>query len=232
MPDRFRPVTALYLQSYAERASDVYGTLRTKRDAIARFWRYLDSSHPAVQDSSEVTPTHGTSFITFVLHEAARVRRTDDTTTAYAWLVDVRTFFADLIDWAAEPGSPFAGLAPAVPPLTRNDLSAATFVRSRRRRAAKTQATVLDLEREMPKIRAYALRMWNDASQEAASDPRGTRAARGEFDGVLGLGGAGAAGPERAAGRGGVGADDPGRAQAPPCRWTGLLHAARQALEV
>ena len=97
-------------------------------------------------------------------------------------MVDVRTFFADLIDWAAEPGSPFAGWAPPAPPLTRNDLRDAAFVKSRRRRAAKTQATVLDLEREMPKIRAYALRTWSEAAEEAAAEPRSARTGRREFD--------------------------------------------------
>ena len=82
MPDRFRPVTALYLQTYSERVSDVYGTLRSKRDAIARFWRFIDASHPAVRDPSEITPSHGRAYIAFVLKEGSRARRTDDTTTA------------------------------------------------------------------------------------------------------------------------------------------------------
>jgi hypothetical protein len=182
MPPRFRPITALYLQTYAERVSDVYGTLRSKRDAIARFWRYIDAVDPAVGDASAITPAHGKAYVAFARQESARVRRTDDTTTAYAWLVDVRTFFADLIDWAAEPGSPFAGRAPAAPPLTRGDLRDAAFVKSRRRRAAKTQATVLDLEREMPKIRAYAVRTWTEAAHAATADPSSARAVRNELD--------------------------------------------------
>jgi integrase len=176
MPNRFRPITGLYLETYAARVGCVYGTLRTKRDALARFWRYIDERHPTVAAASEVRPEHGRPYVAWAIEEAMRVGRAgagpnEDKTTAYAWLVDVRTFFSDLIDWAAEPGSPFAGQAPPAPPLTRNDLRGVGFEKRRRRRGAKTQATVLDLEREMPKIRAHALRQWQDAADAAEANP-------------------------------------------------------------
>jgi integrase len=154
--------------------------VRTKRDALARFWRYIDERHPTVATASEVLPEHGRPYVEWAIEEAMRVGRVgagpnEDKTTAYAWLVDVRTFFSDLIDWAAEPGSAFAGQAPPAPPLTRTDLRGVGFDKRRRRRSAKTQATVLDLEREMPKIRAYALRQWHDAAAAEANPGYRTR---------------------------------------------------------
>lgn len=107
-----------------------------------------------------------------------------DRLTAHAWLIDVRTFFSDICTWATEEGSPFAGHAPAAVPLTRHDLRDVGFEAARRRSAARTQATVLDLEREVPKIRAYAARRWQEAKElldGERSDPKAEQNERTAF---------------------------------------------------
>ena len=159
MPDRFRRVAALYLQDLlgADQRCVRHGAHQARRDRpLLALRRLVPSDCPGARARSP--PTEGKGLSSRSCSRKPRASgRADDSTSAYAWLVDVRTFFADLIDWAAEPGSPFAGCAPTAPPLTRNDLRAAAVVKSRRRRAAKTQATVLDLERgdaEDPGVRA------------------------------------------------------------------------------
>ncbi|HEX3539389.1 MAG TPA: site-specific integrase [Acidimicrobiales bacterium] len=94
-----------------------------------------------------------------------------DKTTAHAWLVDVRGFFADVCTWAAEDDSPFTPHAPARPPLARRDLLDASFRKARQRSEARMTSTVLELEREMPNIRAFALRCWHDAADVCSADP-------------------------------------------------------------
>jgi hypothetical protein len=89
MPDRFKPITGLYLEAYAARVGCVYGTLRTKRDALARFWRYIDERHPIVEAASEVLPEHRRPYVEWAIEEAMRVGRVgagpnEDKTTAYA----------------------------------------------------------------------------------------------------------------------------------------------------
>jgi hypothetical protein len=111
IPDRFRPVTILYLETYAARISAVQPTLRHKVRALGHFWRFLDEQYPEIQGCADIQPVHARAFIPHALERARRVRRngsTDpgDRATAHAWLTDVRTFFADLCTWATEPGSP------------------------------------------------------------------------------------------------------------------------------
>jgi len=167
IPAPFQPVTTLYLDAYAARISDVYSTLRGKALSLAYWWRYLDEKYPEVGACSDVRPRHGRAFIEHALARARQVQRIgggDGRTTAHSWLVDVRTFFADLCTWADEEDSPFTSYAPHTLPLSRHDLVGVGFEQARRRSAARLTATVLDLEREMPHIRAYALRRWHEAS--------------------------------------------------------------------
>jgi len=185
IPERFRPVTTLYLETYAARISNVYATLRHKQIALAHLWRFIEEHHPDVRSCSEVTPAHCRPFVTYAIERARLVRRgpsalDGDGTTAHAWLTDVRCFFGDLCAWATEPGSPLAGQAPAMIPLTRRDLVGVGFEQARRRTAARMTATVIDLEREMPNIRAYALRRWNDAAEAAQNLPGDPRLAVAE----------------------------------------------------
>lgn len=179
IPLPFRAVTVQYLETYAVRISDVYATLRHKLIALGHFWRYLGAAHPTVQRCAAVRPQHARAFVPYAMERARRVRRRgggeDDCTTAHAWVTDVRTFFADLCTWATEEDSPFAAEAPPMIPLTRHDLIGVGFEQIRRRQAARMTATVLDLEREMPHIRANALRQWQErAAAAAAATPAST----------------------------------------------------------
>lgn len=84
--------------------------------------------------------------------------------TAYSWLVELRTFFSDICAWATESDSPFARFAPRTIPVNRYTLLDLGFEKARARTRARITATVLDLEREMPKIRAVALQRWKSAA--------------------------------------------------------------------
>lgn len=83
--------------------------------------------------------------------------------SAYSWLIDLRTFFSDLCAWATEPNSPFQRFAPRAIPVTRHTLLGYGFEKARERTRARITAIVLDLEREMPRIRAFALQRWKAA---------------------------------------------------------------------
>jgi len=130
--------------------------------------------------------------VAFIPHAVARAREVqrrrpalepgEDRLTAHQWLIDVRCFFADVCTWATEDGSPFAVFAPPAVPLQRHDLVGVGFEKARRRRAKRTLATVLDLEREVPAIRALATRRWQDAQQLVDVAPGDRRAAAGEVD--------------------------------------------------
>ena len=189
IPDRFREVTVLYLESYTSRIGDVYKTLRHKAGAMAHFWRFIDEHHPGVESCAQLTPAQVRGFVPHAIERARLVRRKPvddggDRMTAHAWLTDVRCFFSDICTWAAEPGSPFAGHAPAMVPLTRHDLVGVGFEQARRRTAARMTSIVVDLEREMPNIRAFAQRRWHDAEQalaELADDPKLLAAERDAF---------------------------------------------------
>jgi integrase len=187
IPERFQPVTVAYLDAYALRVSDRYGTLRHKKRAVAHFWRFIDERFPEIRASNEILPVHAKAFIPYAMELARTVRRGsdhigDDRTTAHAWLTDVRSFFTDVCAWATEDGSPLTGLAPPANPIDRFDMRDPGFEQARRRSRARVAATIIDLERELPKIRAYALRRWHDAEKEAAARPDDTGLAAVEAD--------------------------------------------------
>lgn len=175
IPERFKYVTTLYLETYSVRISSVYATLRHKLIALAHLWRFVNDNYPQVSGCSEVLPSHARALVPHMIERARTVRRGvadgEDRLTAHAWLIDVRTFFSDICTWATEEGSPFADYAPSAVPLTRHDLRDVGFETARRKSAARTQATVLDLEREMPKIRAYAARRWQESRELRAGEP-------------------------------------------------------------
>jgi integrase len=117
-----------------------------------------------------------------VQRAAPRLPAGEDRGTAHQWLINVRCFFADICTWALEDGSPFAGLAPPAVPLERHDLVGVGFEKARRRQQKRQIAAILDLEREVPRIRALAARRWQDAQQVLADAPTARTAARGEAD--------------------------------------------------
>jgi integrase len=182
VPERFRDVTILYLETYRTRISDVYVTRRQKVIALAHFWRFIAERYPVVLSSADVLPAQARAYIPFAIERAREVRRgraEDDSTriTAHSRLVDVRTFFSDVCTWGTEPDSPFTALAPRTVPLTRHDLVNIGFEKARKQQAARTTSTVLELEREMPNLRSYASRTWQD-SQAALRNAQSDSSAR------------------------------------------------------
>lgn len=190
VPEPFVEVVGLYLETYARRLSDSYTTLRAKAVALSHFFRYLHDAHPEVTSCSQVTPAQARAFVPRARVVARATQRshprkgTEDRTTPHTWLVDIRVFFADISTWATEPGSPFAGHAPSSVVLTRHDLADAGFAKARKRAEARLTSTVLDLQREIPNIRAFALRRWHDAEhalRERPDDKTLTAAERAAF---------------------------------------------------
>src|SRR6202167_1443223 len=167
VPDRFQQVVILYLETYEARVSDVYRTLRHKVIALAHFWRFIRDRHPSVKRCSEILPRHVRDYIPHAITRARVVQRgpggEEVRPTPHSWLVALRVFFSDLCPWATEPDSPFNRFAPRTIPVTRHTFLGYGFEKARERTRARITATVLDLEREMPKIRAFALQRWKAA---------------------------------------------------------------------
>jgi hypothetical protein len=95
--------------------------------------------------------------------------------SAHTQRASVRVFFTDLCSWATEPGSPLAGHAPPAIPLTHHDLRGVGFEKVRRRVAARMTATILELEREIPNIRAHAFTVWPQAADTYIAQPDDAR---------------------------------------------------------
>ena len=91
--------------------------------------------------------------------------------TAHAWLLNVRVFFADICTWATEPDSPFASVAPRAVPLAQARPARRGLEKARQQHLKRMTATVFDLEREMPKIRAFAVRRWHEAETALKAAP-------------------------------------------------------------
>ena len=188
VPAQFRPVTTLYMTMYSQRISNNYSTIRTKIRSLAYFWTYLVEQHPDIGACRQILPQHARGFVPWALATARSVPRststkgTEDRTTTYDWMVDVRSFFADLCTWGTEPESPLAQHMPVTVPLTSHDLNREGFAAARARTAARMTATVMDLDREIPNIRAFALRRWHEACQQLAAAPDEQGHARAERD--------------------------------------------------
>ncbi len=187
VPQPFRQVTILYLETYAARISSVYQTLRHKVYSLAHFWHFIAENFPEVQTCADILPAHARAFIPYAIERGRKIRRgraeeTEDRVTACNWLMDVRVFFADLCTWATEPNSPFAMFAPRTIPLTRHDLVGVGFEQARKRSQARITATILDLEREMPNIRAYVLQRWSEAEEAYKQVPNSTKRGAAALD--------------------------------------------------
>lgn len=97
--------------------------------------------------------------------------------TAHSWLVELRVFSFRPLLLETEPNSHFKRFAPRTTPVTRHTFCWTLFVgygleKARERPRARITATVLDPEREMPKIRAYALHRWKAAVAGPRQQPR------------------------------------------------------------
>jgi integrase len=177
VPEPFRLVSALYLETYSTRVSAAYCTRRNKALALGQFWRFISAQYPDITSCSQVLPVHARAFI------AATLQRKGTTQTAHAWVIAVRTFFADICGWASEPNSPFSSLTPGTVPLTRHDLMGAGFKKARWDSVSRITNTVFELEREMPNMRAFARQCWQEAARALAADSDGRlkSAERGAF---------------------------------------------------
>jgi hypothetical protein len=168
IPERIRQVTILYLEIYEARVSDVYRTTRHKPIALAHFWNYMAEKHSDVMHCSAVLPRHVRDYIPYAAARARAVQRGpgagEEMSGDCIFLANrVAHVLSDICAWATEPDSPFAPFAPRTIPITRHTLLGFGFEKARARTRARITATVLDLEREMPKIRALALQRWKSA---------------------------------------------------------------------
>lgn len=116
------------------------------------------------------------------MQRCTATKGTEDRTTTYDWMVDVRSFFTDLCTWGTEPGSPLAPHMPVAVQLTSHDLNREGFASAHARTAARMTATVMDLNREVANIRAFALRRWHEASERLGADSDGPGHIRAERD--------------------------------------------------
>jgi site-specific recombinase XerD len=188
VPEPFQDVTTLYMSAYSDRISSNYSTIQTKIRSLAYFWTYLAQEHPEITRCRDVLPHHARGFANWALATARTIQRststkgTADRTTTYDWMVDARSFFTDLCTWGTEPGSALTAHMPPTVPLTSHDLNSGGFTAARARTAARMTATVMDLNKEIPNIRAYALRRWHEASQQLTSAPEDTARVRAERD--------------------------------------------------
>ncbi|MGC2149206.1 MAG: site-specific integrase [Candidatus Acidiferrales bacterium] len=186
VPEWFRAVTTLYLETYSTRISDTYSSLRHKAIALAHFWRFVYDCYPEVRTCADVLPAHARAYIPHALERARRTQRgesqDDVRITAHAWLLHVRTFFADICAWATESDSPFGRHAPPVVPLQRNDLRGIGFEKARRQQLSRMTARIIDLEREMPKLRAFAFQQWQEARDAYNGSASDAKAGKAEVD--------------------------------------------------
>jgi len=189
VPERFAEVHRLYLEAYQQRISDVYATTRHKHNSLEKLWAFLDAEYPEVESSAQVRRSHMLAFVPFAIERAREVQRVgprlpvgEDRLTAHQWLVNVRCFFADICSWAGEEGSVFAEWAPPAVPLERHDLVGVGFEKARRRQTKRQAAAILELEREVPKLRALATRRWQDATAALGAAPVARATRRAELD--------------------------------------------------
>lgn len=186
VPAQFREVTLLYIQHYRVRVSARYSTLRAKIQQLARFWIFIDEAYPTLRSSADIRPEHARAFIPFREARAATgARRSvtgecDGRTTANHDLATIRTFFTDIARWSLEEGTPFRKHVPPAPPLSFRDTQSSELTRAYRIREAAITRRVIDLEREMPRIRALASNAWGKACETRAASPDSRTAARAE----------------------------------------------------
>jgi site-specific recombinase XerD len=163
-----------------------YSTLRSKVQALARFWIFIDEVYPHLESSADIRPEHARAYIPHREEQARKLARwsfaagPDRVTTANHDLATVRSFFTDIARWSLDEGNPFAEHAPPAPPLSFRDTQSPEVSRAYRQRAAAITRRVIDLEREMPLIRALAAEAWSDALAALAAAPHDQVAARAE----------------------------------------------------
>lgn len=188
LPERFREVTRIYLEQARLRAGYAHSTIKARTYTLTRFWRFVDERFPELGSPAEVRREHALAYRDAMIEASRATARAadgpsagDDRLTPYADVGDVRVFFHDACTWAQEEGSPLAGLLPTVPPLKGRDLAGPGFRGVLARQEARMHSRVLDLERELPGIRAHALSEWRGAEQALRGDPGDHRLLRAEL---------------------------------------------------
>lgn len=187
-PDRFRQITIDYLEEAKKRHNYTFSTLKQRSHSLTRFWRFIGDEYPDVLSAAEVTPEHGRAYMDAMIDRSRVVRKgldadsdEDDRLTVYSTVGDVRVMFHDLTAWATEAGSHFEGRAPSAAPFRNREIIAVGFRGARQKQEAKMQRIVLDLERELPAVRAYAMSSWSEAREAAVEEPRNHKLNRREL---------------------------------------------------
>ncbi len=183
-PDHFKDVTLQYLLEYSERISSKHGTLRAKLQGLTRFWSYIGSVFPEILSSSQIRPHHVQAYIPHCIASAqANCRQgssgiKDGTVTANHDMANVRTFFTDISIWSLEAASRFATHAPPAVPISFRDMQRPELTKAFRQKEAAMTRRIIDLEREMPKVRALAFEDWQLARDELARSNGGHKLSR------------------------------------------------------
>ena len=128
---------------------------------------------------------------------------------------------ADSVDhWLRRrrPATPCRSCPASSVVLTRHDLADTGFAKARKRAEAKVDIDRVGPQREIPNIRAFALRRWHDAEHVCARHPDDRTADRGRASRLLGLGACGTTADHRAASRRSQRTDHPGHPETTPAR--------------
>ena len=156
-----------YLDEFCTRVAPVYSSVRGKSIALGHWWAFVDAHHPDVGSCADVRPIHARGFLEYADQRARAKRRhlanddgSQDRGTAYVWVATVRLFFADVSAWGIDEGSALFGDAPAHNPFGTRERSL-EIGKIKKRRGAAIAATLLELERELPNVRAFAFAEWD-----------------------------------------------------------------------
>jgi hypothetical protein len=77
VPERFRAVHQLYLETYQQRISNVYATTRHRHNSLAHLWAFVDDRFPEIAGSADVRRAHLLAFIPHAIARAREVQRAE-----------------------------------------------------------------------------------------------------------------------------------------------------------
>jgi hypothetical protein len=75
IPQRFRAAHQLYLETFAQRISDVYSTTRQKHNALEHLWVFLGERYPEITGTREVRRAHLLAFIPYARERCSAAAR-------------------------------------------------------------------------------------------------------------------------------------------------------------
>lgn len=175
LKEGFQDVMVLYLTEYSNRVSSRYTTIRSRRDFLCRFWMFIQNEFPEISSCSQIRPVHIQAYIPFCRAQADAACRAGPSgvvsgeATMREVLAFLRTFFSDIALWSLEENSPFQSHTPPAPPLTYRETQTPEFTKLKKAREAGVTRRIMDLEREMPRIRALAHEEWQTSRNNLAS---------------------------------------------------------------